>query len=387
MHLDDGRHFLESTERRYDVVTYALVDSLILHSSYSNIRLESYLFTEEAFAAIARVLDDDGVFVTYNYFRQGWIVQRIVQMAERAFGRPPVVLSLPTMERIDDETPLHGRMTIIIAGNTSAIERAFAEHGEFWVHPEHERSLAIDGFAAPADAADEGFVALRPAVVEPASELASATDDWPFLYVRDPSLPALYLRGVMLVGGCALLLLYLLAPGRRLAFDGRMFFLGAGFLLLETRAVVHLALLFGSTWSVNAAVFFAVLLVILAANVYVLRTPDVNLRRHYAALFVMLGVGAAVPFDAFLGGQTATLGMLAALLVMAPVFFAGVVFAHSFRRCARPELAFAANIAGAIAGGLAEYASMALGFRHLLLLAALVYAASIFRAKSPADAA
>lgn len=387
VHLDDGRHFLERTDQRYDVVTYALVDSLILHSSYSNIRLESYLFTEDAFAAIARVLDDDGVFVTYNYFRQGWIVQRIVQMAERAFGRRPIVLSLPTMERIGDDTALHGRMTIIIAGHTEKLDQAFAEHGDFWLHPEHERSLAIDGFDPPANAVDEGFVALRPAEIEPASELVPATDDWPFLYVREPSLPALYLRGVVLVGGCALLLLYLLAPGRRLAFDGRMFFLGAGFLLLETRAVVHLALLFGSTWSVNAAVFFAVLLVVLAANAYVLRVRSVDLRRHYAALFVMLGVGAVVPFDAFLHGGSATLGMVAALLVMAPVFFAGVVFADSFRRSTRPELSFAANIAGAIAGGLAEYASMALGFRHLLLLAAIIYAASIFRPRSPTNPA
>ncbi len=44
-HLDDGRHFLRTTERKYDLVVYALVDSLILHSSYANIRLESYLFT------------------------------------------------------------------------------------------------------------------------------------------------------------------------------------------------------------------------------------------------------------------------------------------------------------------------------------------------------
>ncbi len=49
-HLDDGRHFLRTTDRKYDLVVYALVDSLILHSGYSNIRLESYLFTEQAFA-------------------------------------------------------------------------------------------------------------------------------------------------------------------------------------------------------------------------------------------------------------------------------------------------------------------------------------------------
>ena len=45
-HLDDGRHFLRTTDRKYDLVVYALVDSLILHSGYANIRLESYLFTE-----------------------------------------------------------------------------------------------------------------------------------------------------------------------------------------------------------------------------------------------------------------------------------------------------------------------------------------------------
>ena len=34
-----------------------------------------------------------------------------------------------------------------------------------------------------------------------------------------------------------------------------MFFLGAAFMQLETRAVVQLALLFGSTWAVNSLVF------------------------------------------------------------------------------------------------------------------------------------
>ena len=37
-HLDDGRHFLRTTDRKYDLVVYALVDSLILHSGYANIR-------------------------------------------------------------------------------------------------------------------------------------------------------------------------------------------------------------------------------------------------------------------------------------------------------------------------------------------------------------
>src|SRR5262249_47312332 len=94
-HLDDGRHFLRTTDHKYDLVVYALVDSLILHSGYANIRLESYLFTRQAFADVKRVLKPDGIFVMYNYLRQGWIVERIAAMAEGTFGCAPIVLSLP----------------------------------------------------------------------------------------------------------------------------------------------------------------------------------------------------------------------------------------------------------------------------------------------------
>ena len=56
-HIDDGRHYLRTTPEKYDLVIYALVDSLILHSSYANIRLDkSYLFTQQAFADAQRVL-------------------------------------------------------------------------------------------------------------------------------------------------------------------------------------------------------------------------------------------------------------------------------------------------------------------------------------------
>ena len=48
-----------------------------------------------------------------------------------------------------------------------------------------------------------------------------------------------------------------------------MFFLGAGFMLLESKGVVHMALLFGSTWVVNAVVFGAILVMILLSNLFV----------------------------------------------------------------------------------------------------------------------
>ena len=47
--------------------------------------------------------------------------------------------------------------------------------------------------------------------------------------------------------------------------------MGAGFLLIETRGVTALSLLFGSTWLVNAAVFAGILLLALVANEVVAR--------------------------------------------------------------------------------------------------------------------
>src|SRR5205814_2308136 len=49
---DDARHFLRTTTRRYDLVVFALIDSLTLQSSFSGVRLESYMFTRESFEAV-----------------------------------------------------------------------------------------------------------------------------------------------------------------------------------------------------------------------------------------------------------------------------------------------------------------------------------------------
>lgn len=146
-HLDDGRHFLRTTERKYDLVVYALVDSLILHSGYANIRLESYLFTEQAFQDVRRVLKQDGVFVMYNYYRQGWIVQRVAEMAKQVFGCDPLVLPLPYKETLTSSEAVG--FTTIIAGCNPRISTAFRDRGQFWLNSIPPENLAVDGFEKP----------------------------------------------------------------------------------------------------------------------------------------------------------------------------------------------------------------------------------------------
>src|SRR5688572_15385988 len=156
-----------------------------------------------------------------------------------------------------------------------------------------------------------------------------------------------------------------------------MFFLGAGFMLVETKAVVHMALLFGGTWIVNSVVIFAVLVMILVANLFVAVARPRRLAGHYAALIASLVVSALVPMDTFLGMDRTAQIVAASALAFAPIFFAGVVFAVSFTRAVEPDRAFGANIAGAMFGGLAEYSSMLLGFQYLLFVAVALYVISM----------
>lgn len=392
---DDGRNFLRSlpADKKYDLVVYALVDSLVLHSSFSNIRLESYLFTKEAFQDVSRHLKPNGVFATYNYFRQGWVVARVEKTLKTAFGTDPLVMMLPYRERVEADATF-GSFTIFLSGSDAALAQyrsAFDKNPSYWLDAENSSPDAVrNGFLdkPPADVGDKDTKRWmrfgRATVIQPGEDLPMATDDWPFLYLRKPMIPALSIRAALVMGALAMLLLYLFdrksaktRGGTFAGFDYRMFFLGAGFMLVETKAVVRMALLFGSTWIVNSIVFFAVLVVILFANLLVLRLKPKNLLPYYAGLLVALLAGVFVPLEAFLGMPRVQQIVLASGLVVAPILFAGVVFAISFARTKEPDRAFGANIAGAMLGGLAEYASMALGFQHVGYVAIAFYLLAI----------
>ena len=177
-------------------------------------------------------------------------------------------------------------------------------------------------------------------------------------------------------------------PKGPLRLNNRMFFLGAAFMLLETKAVVQMALLFGTTWLVNSAVFFTVLILILLANLYVLKMPSVRLSVHYALLLILLAATVMVSFDAFLGGGIVWRYVVPCVLALGPMFFAGVIFARTFREEPNPDQAFGSNIAGSVVGGLSESFSTLLGFQHLLILAICFYVLSVWvpaRSKSGAD--
>ena len=385
VHLEDGRGFVSNAPSHYDLIIYSLVDSLTLHSSYSSVRLESFLFTEQAFRSVKAKLKPGGVFAMYNFYRQGWVVGRLVKLVEKTFGSRPLVLTLPYQGIVAPGDNQGVSITFVLAGDKSsqaleAIRSKFAAQRFFWLNVQPRYSAATNRFSPtpPLGAEPKGqiYAKLGPADVKLADGDTVPTDDWPFLYLRAPAIPALNLRGMAIVAVLSLVIIFTFAPVRRARPSGQMFFLGAGFMLVETKSLVHMALLFGATWMVNSIVIFAILTMILFSNFFAAGVQPRRLGPYYMLLLATLFLNSIVPMESFLALPGLSRIVVSCIVVFLPVFFAGVIFATAFRSSERPDVDFGSNVAGIILGGLTENLSLVVGFNHLLWLAIGYYALS-----------
>ncbi|TME12224.1 MAG: spermidine synthase [Chloroflexi bacterium] len=334
---NDGRAFLRGTDKKYDLVIFALPDSLTLVSSTANIRLESFLFTDQAFESVREHLAPGGVFVLYNYYREEWLIAKIATMLDQAFDSPPIVRMFAA------------RMAIFAVG------------------PQVD---ALNGGPPPGDTIDA-----VPNVGEPVPK--AATDDWPFLYLRTPFIAPHYLAGLAFALLIALFGVFTAARAggttiRR--FSPHFFVLGAAFLLLETRSLVSFSLLFGSTWLVNALAFFAILASVLLAILVNARWRIQRPAVLYGALFAALAVAFLLPPESLLIDPPWLRYLLAGVVAFAPVFLANLVFTYSFRDTRTADMAFASNLLGAMVGGAMEYVALLTGYRFLLVIVAALYA-------------
>ena len=220
------------------------------------------------------------------------------------------------------------------------------------------------------------------------SAIPPATDDWPFVYLPRPSFPALYLRGLAVVAGISLAGIWLIAPRSVLRrFDWHMFFLGAAFALLEVKALITFALLFGSTWIVNSLVFFAILTSVLIAVRVIVRFRVRRIGIFYLLLFGMLALNLVVRPETLLFANVFARYLVASVLAFAPVFLANVIFSNSFRDTETADIAFASNLLGIMTGGMLEYLSMLFGYHALLWLVIAFYGlAMVWRAKQEGSA-
>jgi SAM-dependent methyltransferase len=336
-YTDDARSFLKKTKTRYDLVVFAFLDSTTLLSSFSSLRLDNYVYTVEGFENAKAVLTDQGTLVVSFATGRNFATDRLYATLSTAFGAAP---------------------TAYFTG--------------FWV----SGILLVEGQARNTK---------LPQLVDVSGELQArasrgvllSTDNWPFLYLTDRSVPGTVLvaAGLFLLMTWIVLRKFDLIAWKTNPTHLHFFFLGAGFLLLETKAVTQLSLLFGGTWIVNALVIGAFLIMSLSANVLV------GLRRvpmpvSYAILLMLLIGDFWFPYSKVnatsVGSRLLVGGGWAAL----PVFFSGLVFSSSFKRFDRPAEMLGINLLGAVLGGILENAVMIGGSPMLKSLALAMYAAS-----------
>jgi SAM-dependent methyltransferase len=326
-HINDGRAFMEGTDEKYDLILFALPDSLSLVSGASQIRLESFLFTEEAVESARDHLTDDGVFAMYNYYRHDWLIDRLGGTAAAAFGHDPCI-------------DLFGEATAVVtAAKDQANQRCGPENYEL-----------------------------------PATYIEPATDNAPFLYYEGGMVPTIYLWAL---GGILLISLFVVrifgGPLRAMRPYADLFFMGAAFLLLETKNIATFAMLFGTTWIVNAMVFAGVLLVVLAAVETTRRFRTPRLPVVFAMIAASLALAYAVRPEWLLGLSFGPRLVTAVLLAFIPIYLANIAFAKRFAASADSQSAFAINLLGAIVGGCLEYAALLTGYANLLVVVGALY--------------
>lgn len=342
--VDDGRAFLERSDTRYDLIVFALPDSLTLVSGQSAVRLESYLFTREAFRAAADHLQPQGAFTIYNFYRERWLADRLAGTLADVFETRPC---LDIGGSAGGEV---GRLSVFVASTDPSVLRC----EELWDPEDRE-------------------------VVEP------AVDDRPFLYLRARSIPPMYLVALSLVLLASVVFVRVGSGSLRpMVRYLDLFLMGAAFLLLETKSVVQFALLFGTTWFVNSLVFVGVLLSVLLAIEVERRIRIARPMLLLGLLLLGLSIAWLIPTSGLLGLPVVPRLLAAIALAFFPIFVANLIFAERFRDTSDATAAFGANLLGAMVGGTLEYLSLLTGFRGLLFLVAALYgAAYVFTPKAP----
>lgn len=352
--VNDARSHFRVTDNAYDLIVYGLLDSHSALSHAANVRVDSFVYTVEGFEEARACLTDDGVlFLSFVNLGDTIMGRKIYHMLKEAFdGQAPLALYSPQNERY---VFLHANRALDING-------------------------AVYGAAGYSDVSAD--------LEQGAETLALSTDDWPFFYMPRRVYPVSYLGMIAAVAFMTLLMTGLLLPGRPRRGHLSFFLLGAGFMLVETKAITELGLVFGNTWQIIGFVICGVLLMSLAANGVVAWWKPARL--WLPGVLLMLSILAGYAVAALWGFQSDPAGKAFAIVLLTlPMLFSGILFAGLLRTAPNVAGGLAANVFGAMCGGLLEYNAMKFGYQSLYLFAIVIYVlalVSMGRGKTPVAA-
>jgi spermidine synthase len=354
--VTDARSFLRRTEQKFDLIVYGLLDSHTLLSHGSSLRLDSFVYTVEGLREARNRLKLDGV------------LSLSFAVLSDAMGRKIYLM----MQEVFD-----GRSPVSVWANYDGSVIFLESNDKNWVLP--HKLLEEAGFSNRTD-----FYA------DPSLHADVSTDDWPFFYMPRRIYPVSYLIMVFQI-----LFLSVVMAANFFAETPRFshlsfFFLGVGFMLVETKGITEMGLTFGNTWQVIGVVIAGILTMAFLGNCAV---QWLSIKRPLVPYLFLLSALALGWLVARSGGFASTpIGRLeTAILLTCPLFFSGIVFSTLMSHKGQVSGIMASNLLGAICGGLLEYNSMYFGFRSLYVVAIgcylLAFASEWVFVKSPTPTA
>ena len=342
--VDDARSFFRNTSRQYDLIVYGLLDSHTLLSHASSVRLDSFVYTIEGLREARARLKENGVLSLSFTVINLDLGTKIYQMMREAFdGNEPICIFAQYDASVTFVQSKNGGLTI----SQEVLAKAhFAERSSLF----RDSGIRVD----------------------------QSTDDWPFLYMPRRIYPVSYLLALGLVLLLSITLYASFLREKPEVAHLPFFFLGAGFMLVETKAITEMGLTFGTTWQVIAIAIAGVLIMAFLANsaIGLLRANRFYVLVFYLFLLASLGFGWWIAKSG--GLPSTTWGRIGtAALLTCPLFFSGLVFSALLSTESRISSVMSLNLAGAMCGGILEYNSMYFGFRFLYLLGIGLYAAAL----------
>jgi len=350
---DDARSFFATTNDKYDVISFGLLDSHTT-TAMTNARLDHYVYTRESIVQAKSKLAEGGIMVLTFETQKSFIADRIETVLEDVFGQPPLVFIIP-----GNSYGWGGAM--FITGDMQNIQRQFNEN------PRLNAYITQLQEKYPLNLPNSTKV---------------ITDDWPYVYLASPKIPTLY---YLLIGLMALLFYRSSRKWQaniNVSFSNRafwhFFFLGSAFLLLEVQNISKASVVLGNTWQVNAVIISSILGMALLANWIAYKFPKLPLAPVYLLLigtalslyFIDLAKFGFLPYP--------TKAVIVGSLTSLPMLFSGIVFVRSFAVAQEKSNALGANLIGALVGALLQSITFIIGIKALLLIVAGFYLLSLF---------
>jgi len=349
---NDARNFIQHTKNKYDLIVYGLLDSHASLSGRGGIRLDSYVYTVEAFKESKKILNENGYISLSFYLSEVELGSKIYLMLKEAFD---------------------GREPLVISQNTGETDKFRSQPYAFIIGNKIDNNFDISN----SKLSKVNFFSEKNNL----SKIDISTDNWPFFYMPSKVWPKSYIFIIFLIFVSSFFFIQNTIPINKKNFSPTCFFLGSGFMLIETKGITELALVFGSTWFVVSIVIAFILIMAYFANLLIIKKIKIKAYLIYTLVLLSISLGYFYTLIDHGSVNSITQKILTPSILTIPIFFSGLAFSKQLSIEKTVSVALSSNILGAIFGGLLEYNSMYFGFRSLYILGFIMYLAAFIFAK------